>query len=289
MEEVENELYQWSPEFIWQIIRRTKSYPIAYENFKAAASKTKDTDSLQLLDTLIKGFSKDYEYSAKENERGGITLTPTEPTLNRYAEAFRSDPNINASIFDLLPPVKDRPHLINFLNIYGDLMRFPVPPVIERPAVIVLDGIFTTRPARVSYYDCFEYDRHNRGRLNKNSPARRVRKLIIEYNENHPPQYIAKEAAKEIKKHITIPMGEVGEPTEEKEPVFIARPDRAQKVSWSDFESQLRCYDLAEKVEKPSWVEIGPQVYTKADRKSAADLAKKSTKRIKELIEQFER
>ncbi len=149
------EFYFWDPEFCWEILRRNPTYISAYKGFLTAVNSNKDWGSAELLrsfgGTSISMTELFYGQEMAHVKPSLQTEEYRRKTHARYIQDFswdgwiqeqirrhrrlvvkvrkanpkrKFDPNTEQTFRDVF----NTPHLAAFLEKFGDVLHFPIPP-----------------------------------------------------------------------------------------------------------------------------------------------------------------
>lgn len=191
----------WNPELGWQLLRRSENYQRAVAEFLAAAKKAGDSEVLDAYRYL----SVDRRRIANKGMKGLSGEEKLEKRLLWLQQGNRS-----IDIRDLPRRKLGAPsstikidfstdHYIQFNAWFGDVIRFPVDPAVERLAVERLAGVWAFRPLSRSPIIPFGYEsdglaQEDDGNIFRSDSSPKLSYHILAVNSNFPLRAVLKES-----------------------------------------------------------------------------------------------
>lgn len=145
--------YAWNPEFLWQLLRRSKSYKRAVMTYGKDLVAEEDSEaSLSFFNEVLGlGFlNLSFPEDSAERKKSLQFKVSVEDDDDRRivsgASVYKHKFSTESSSACLNP---SSPALQNFLKSYGDVLRYPIPPEIDKPNVDLLNLFWNLRPCSI--------------------------------------------------------------------------------------------------------------------------------------------
>jgi hypothetical protein len=141
-----------SPIYFWQLLRRNKWYQAAVEEFLSVSKECGDKPSIELFEG-IKGNGRLANLLAGDGRLSCLNDTSSMNAVSTQtlAEELYFGVQLRDYIFGEADVDFRQGHLQNFLDRFGDIVKFPIDPSIEKPSLAALAALWAYRPIVIEY------------------------------------------------------------------------------------------------------------------------------------------